>query len=64
MGFGFSLDQRSSTLCLGIDGGVYDGTVYAVRSDIAIGDRWFLNVGLTAGNYSQLASSLGAGFRF
>ena len=64
MGFGFSLDQRSSTLWLGIGGGVYDGTVYAVKADIAIGERWFLNVGLTAGNYSQLAGSLGAGFRF
>jgi hypothetical protein len=64
MGFGFSLDQRRSTLWLGIGGGVYDGTVCVVKSDIATGDRWFLNVGLTAGDYSQLAGSLGAGFRF
>lgn len=64
MGFGFSLDQRRSTLWLGIGGDVYDGTAYAVKSDIAIGDRWFLNVGLTAGNYSQLAGPLGAGLRY
>lgn len=64
MGFGFSLDNRHSTLWLGVGGGVYDGTVYAVKSDIAIGDRWFLNVGLTAGGNSQLAGSLGAGLRF
>ena len=64
MGLGFSLDNRHSTLWLGFGGGVYEGRVYAVKSDIAISDRWFLNLGLTAGDYSQLAGSVGAGIRF
>jgi hypothetical protein len=64
MGFGFSLDQHRSTLWLGAGLGVYDGTVYGVKSDIAIGERWFLNVGLTAADNSQLAASLGARVRF
>ena len=64
MGLGFALDQRRSTLWLGVGAGVYDGTVYAAKSDIAVGERWLLNVGLTAGGNGQVAASLGAGIRF
>jgi hypothetical protein len=63
MGLGFSLDQRHSTLWLGVGGGVYDGTVYSVKSTIAITDKWLLNLRVTAGDNAQLAGSIGAGFR-